>query len=274
MLRRQRARPAHVFFARADHVGYLKQGTRSAPDPCGDDLPGITDALVKHVTRRLTPVSGSISLVSRRPMASLVPAADVQSLNPGGVDPDAVAARSSLQATGLSLRAMMRASKRRPGTGADDVPFVSVLHIDDLGAVAWQKAYAHRPVTPGVEALPGELIVSLLNPRKLRATVIPPEVGPVRCSGEFGVFEAAGDAHEALALLHHPLVRAQLAPLGRGTSSSRRRISAEDILGLRLPALPRETLVAAAAALRAALEEQRLGSLRAVRAYEAIAQGA
>jgi hypothetical protein len=161
--------------------------------------------------------------------------------------------------------------KTRQGSAAASVPFVSVLHIDDLGAISWHEAREYRPSTPGLQARPGDLIFSLLNPRKLRASVIPDDLGPVLCSSEFGVFETHGDPYEVLVLLHHPLVRAQLAPLGRGTSSSRRRISSQDLLDVLAPSIPPDELRTQAVAVRSALDNMRRASVQAADAYLALA---
>ena len=61
---------------------------------------------------------------------------------------------------------------------------------------------------------------------------------PVQASAEFGVFTTDHDPYAVLGLLYSPLVRAQLRPLGTGTSSSRRRIDAEDVLSVIVPAHP------------------------------------
>src|SRR5205823_8243415 len=116
-----------------------------------------------------------------------------------------------------------------------------------------------------------DLIFALLNPRKLRATVIPADVGRVLCSSEFGVFEAIGcDPYEPLVLLHHPLVRAQLAPLGRGTSSSRRRIGPNDLLEVLAPRLSRDDLAALARKLESALTQLREASTAVSRVYDSV----
>jgi len=54
---------------------------------------------------------------------------------------------------------------------------------------------------------------------------------------EFGVFRAVVDPYAVLGLLQNPRVRAQLRPLGTGTSSSRRRIVTEDVLSVVVPRL-------------------------------------
>ena len=83
------------------------------------------------------------------------------------------------------------------------------------------------------------MVVSLLNPSKLRATVVPQNYDFVYCSAEFGVFRALlDDPYEVLISLYHPQVRDQLRPLGRGTSSSRRRITEADLLDVLVPRIP------------------------------------
>jgi hypothetical protein len=89
--------------------------------------------------------------------------------------------------------------------------------------------------------------VSLLNPARLRATVLPK---PAQVSAEFGVFAAHGDPYAILGLLYTPAVRAQLRPLGTGTSSSRRRIDVADVLSLIVPKLDPAALDALARAVR------------------------
>ncbi|NNC81462.1 MAG: N-6 DNA methylase [Acidimicrobiales bacterium] len=218
-----------VFLARADHVGYVMSKGSPAPDPLGDDLPGITaeigDFLAGDVVK-----GGLTDHVTNRP------AAELKSLDASTIDKDAEAARLRLkEAGGLEVRTILRFRGKRRRNLDQQMSFVSVLHVDDLGVVDWALASTHRPSTPGQLAEPGELIVSLLNPGKFRAAVVPLESGTIQCSAEFGVFQSDLNPFAALTLLQHPLVRQQIAPLGRGTSSSRRRIDAEDVLSLVLP---------------------------------------
>jgi hypothetical protein len=236
-LRRERAgaAPVHVALARAEHVGYLRQAGRAAPDPAGSDLPAIARSVVTGLGRA-EPSAASVAVESVAPLVAIVARDAVRSLDPSRLDPEAMAARQALAAAGgVELREyldVVTAARPRSVTS----PFVSVLHVDDVGTVDWHAANTHTPSTPGLLASPGDLIVSLLNPSRLRATVIPPGP-PVQVSGEFGVFRASGDPYGVLGLLYSAPVRAQLRPLGTGTSSSRRRIDAEDVLSLVVPKL-------------------------------------
>ncbi len=215
---------ARVFLARADHVGHVMRKGVVAEDPEGDDLPELSDCVGRVLRNRSVPTrwQGQVSSVA---------AAALASLDASPIDAEALRARDLLiQAGGQSLGSVLRAVRKRRAGQPSGVPFISVLHVDELGSVDWLQAQRYRPTTPGVVALPGQIIISLLNPSKLRATVIPDDFLEVHCSAEFGVFESRINPYAALALLQHPLVRSQLAPLGRGTSSSRRRIESADVL--------------------------------------------
>lgn len=270
VIRRQSRRNGSVFLGRVRHVGYLKQGTVSVADPLGDELPSVCSEGATAFQRRALDRSGAqIEFLSRDPLAALVPLEGLATLDPARVDPGVVASRSVLGGSkGVSLRSLIRPVKRRQGSGDVGAAFVSVLHIDDLGAVAWHEALRYRPSTPGLIANSADLIFSLLNPRKLRATVVPNEMERIFCSSEFGVFEAVEcDPYAVLVLLHHPLVRAQLSPLGRGTSSSRRRITATDLLDVRAPRLPATDLEGLAKELQTALSDLRHASLAVAQIY-------
>ena len=228
-LRKAAAEPnKYVFLARADHVGFVMSKGSPARDPEGDDLPGIATELRRFITAPTT-WQPSKQVAKRR-------IAELTSLDASTLDEDAEAARVLLkEAGGFEARTILHAHRKRRSRSNGGLPFISVLHVDELGTVDWDLAQAHRPVTPGQLAEPGELLVSLLNPRKFRAAVVPVVGGRVQCSAEFGVFRPDIDPYAALVLLQHPLVRRQVAPLGRGTSSSRRRIDPEDVLSLMLP---------------------------------------
>ncbi len=227
-----------VALARADHVGYIRQAGRAAPDPGGDQLPLVASLVSDGLA---SAASDAILVASESPLVAIAPADAVRSLDPSRLDPATMDARQRLTAAGgVTLADFLTALPPRR-CRAVTTPFVSVLHIDDLGVVDWHAAHSLQPRTPGVLADPGDLIVSLLNPATLRATVVPPGK-PVQISAEFAVFRATIDPHAVLGLLYSPSARAQLRPLGTGTSSSRRRITPYDVLSLVVPKLAPSTL--------------------------------
>jgi hypothetical protein len=174
--------------------------------------------------------------LSKAPAVVVAPRDSLVSYDPARQDPSAANGRRTLLAEGgAPFGEHLKVRKGRRSTQTGSIPFVSVLHVDELGTIAWHEAEGYVPVTAGQFARGGDVIVSLLNPSKLRAAVIPLEYDVVECSAEFGVFEPRIDPYVVLGLLHHDDVVAQLRPLGRGTSSSRRRISTQDLLGIIAP---------------------------------------
>jgi type I restriction enzyme M protein len=260
-----------VFIARADHVGYLKQAGASVPDPAGDDLPAITAAALERWTdegaAREVAESG-VSFLSDKPLAAFVDVEGLASVDPGRIDPAAFAARVELRdAGGRRFTDLIKPVRRRATRARDDIPFVSVLHVSDLGIVAWHEAIGYKPTTPGQMAYPGEVMVSLLNPSKLRAAVVPEGFPEVLCSSEFGIFACEADPWEVLVLLHDERVKRQLAPLGRGTSSSRRRIEHADLLRLYAPGVPADELAERGAAVRASMDVIKVATLQLAASY-------
>jgi hypothetical protein len=135
--------------------------------------------------------------------------------------------------------------------------------------VDWHAARTHAPVTPGLIVKGDTIIVSLLNPAKLRAAVIPADAGEVQVSAEFGAFAAICDPYAVIGLLHAEPVRAQLRPLGTGTSSSRRRIDSDEILSLIVPKLTGAALDGLGQEVRLAVAQIEAGRDRLWRQFEA-----
>lgn len=238
----KRARVARTVLARVEHVGFIRQAGKAAVDPAGTELPDVVEGVAKALT--LGEPGSPLVQISESPLVASVASDSLASLDPSRIDPVALASRERLEDRGgVSLRTLL-ASRRKVSQKSVDagLPFVSVLHVDELGIVSWPDATVYDPTTPGQKAYGGELLVSLLNPSKLRAAVVPEARGQVLCSSEFGVFQPKVNPYSVLGLLYHPDVQAQLRPLGRGTSSSRRRISASDVLNLVVPNLSADEL--------------------------------
>jgi N-6 DNA Methylase len=271
MIRKEAASRSTVFIARANHVGYLKQAGSATGDPDGDDLPTIVTAgIAKWSDRRAIAETerAGVFFLSEQPLAAFVARDELASVDPGRIDPAALAAGAALRSSGgPRFSEILRPVRRRAARTSPDTPFVSVLHVDDLGAVRWHEAASYRPTTPGQLAHAGEILVSLLNPSKLRACVVPDAYDEVLCSSEFGIFSADADPWEALLLLHDERVKLQLAPLGRGTSSSRRRIEQQDLLDLYAPRLDPDELQYRASTVRTALDVVRVATLQLAESY-------
>ena len=128
-LRKAAAEPnKYVFLARADHVGFVMSKGSPARDPEGDDLPGIVTELRRFIRNSSTWQPSK--QVARRRVAELT------SLDASTLDEDAEAARVLLkEAGGFEARTILHAHRKRRSRFAGGLPFISVLHVDELGAV-------------------------------------------------------------------------------------------------------------------------------------------
>ncbi len=247
-----------VAIAAPQHVGFKKLSGRATVDPSGNDL----IACSQFIRQPDLPPTSTVKLVrlERSALHSLSVANLVSDASSGEYE-------KSTPADDL-LTAVSRGRATVRDISAE--PFVSVLHVDHRGLVDWIAAAHHRPSTPGLWALSGDIIISLLNPARFRATVIPDTYGRVACSSEFGVFRAneGMSPFSLLAILYQKQVRDQLAPLGRGTSSSRRRISTDDIGSLRLPEMGAEQSKQLARVVEQALKASAVLNDQLQRAYD------
>lgn len=253
--------------ARVEHVGFIRQAGKAAVDPCGSEVPEVVTGIEKALTLGDSPAP--LIQVSDSPLVASISSDALMSLDPSRIDPVALASRSRLEQQGGVRLSEYLSSRRKQSQKFSDagLTFVSVLHVDALGVVSWPDAEQYEPTTPGQIAHAGEVLVSLLNPSKLRAAVIPQSRERVICSSEFGVFKPHVDPYAVLGLLYHPDVQAQLRPLGRGTSSSRRRISADDVLDLVVPKLDPAELGALGAEVAAAMGKVEEGRSALFRRY-------
>ena len=122
--------------------------------------------------------------------------------------------------------------------------FVSILHVDDKGVIDWQEAKRHKPITRGSRVLYNDILISKLNPKEKRIGVFDCK-GSARagCSSEFSLFKAKKYPYYlAFVLSSHP-THQQLVSLGRGTSSSRRRIDERDLKNVFVPIVNDDRLI-------------------------------
>jgi hypothetical protein len=94
---------------------------------------------------------------------------DLRGRLPDGTTQPVCAHSELLQRGGGTFGQLLSASRARRVKLTPELPFVSVLYLDELGAVNWREAEANRPTTPGKLAKAGDVIMSLLNPAKFRA---------------------------------------------------------------------------------------------------------
>lgn len=123
--------------------------------------------------------------------------------------------------------------------------FVSVLHVDNKGYLDRGAASEYYPESPGREAKPDDILVSCINPAANRIAVCDDMKGTIACSPEFAILESKElPPHYLAFVLRSDLVYRQMIHLGKGTSSSRRRIDEEELLDLEIPVVSRADEIA------------------------------
>lgn len=116
--------------------------------------------------------------------------------------------------------------------------YISVLHINNEGNIAWSSAQTERPSGDGIEVFPGDILFSGLNPKEKHIGCIPSGVkGKLLCSPEFSVLTSKDNKITFLLseILRTNWVRVQATFLSRSSSLSRRRLNEDDLLNIYLP---------------------------------------
>ena len=115
---------------------------------------------------------------------------------------------------------------------------ISVLHVDEGGCIDLRAVSTYRPATACVRCLPGDVLLSRINPRIVRIAVVPATGWQLACSCEFAVLRSrpGGLSPWALALLLRSApVQAQIHSLTSGTSSSHNPIRDRDLQSILIP---------------------------------------
>jgi hypothetical protein len=143
-VRKGNRKGSRVFIARADHVGHVMKKGSVAPDPAGDDLPDIALAVSEVLADRTADPATAVVSIDAHSLASI---------DASSIDAEALQSRQILsQGGGVPLSSVLKVVRKRRCAVRDDVPFISVLHLDELGNVDWLQAESYRPTTPGVIA--------------------------------------------------------------------------------------------------------------------------
>jgi type I restriction-modification system DNA methylase subunit len=204
------------FFASAEHVGFLKRGNRRVPDPKGNNLVRIATQFRDHLADSAGPCWRELSRI---------------------VTPIGSAASARRKTTGRlgDVATFIRVSTAH--RVKEGHYHISILDVDETGLIDVVAASRNAPITRCLAVKPNDILISCLNPKLWRVTVIPPGIGEWTCSAEFAVFRArrAEEAPKLFVILQHKSVRDQVAALAGGTSSSRQRVRKEQLLEIVLP---------------------------------------
>lgn len=211
-----------LYVAKANHVGFLKRGKHRVPDPGGNDLVRIVREY------GLGPPASESWVRSWREYDRLMPSMGQASGLPKG------------EGTALTSMVRLKNDRGRQCEGTRCWYHVSILDVDETGAIDVAGAKANRPATPPLACRGGDVLVSCLNPRIWRVAVVPDLDGDWTCSSEFAVLRpnAGVDGWELSIRLQHRDVIDAACALASGTSSSRQRVNKRALLeGVFVPAI-------------------------------------
>lgn len=163
-------------------------------------------------------------------------------LDPIGYHPELLAIQKTFNAKKSSYQRLHKLAKlttnERSRVNSSSSYFVSVLHVDNKGYLDRGAASEYYPESPGREAKPADILVSCINPAANRIAVCDEMNGSIACSPEFAILESKDlPPHYLAFVLRSDLVYRQMIHLGKGTSSSRRRIDEEELLELEIPVI-------------------------------------
>lgn len=127
--------------------------------------------------------------------------------------------------------------RRRLEKYTSETFFISILHVIGEGMLDVVGVKNYQPISPGISVLPGEVIISRLNPRIPRVLAVPDLGRPLLCSNEFEILRPrTGVSPYALAyMLMSPLVQEQINSLTAGTSASHSRVKADKLYEVQIP---------------------------------------
>lgn len=160
---------------------------------------------------------------------------------------DALRRLEELEDRGFTMRPLSSlatlSSKARRTYRETDLRIISVLHVATDGTIDLGQALENQPKTPGLRCLPGEVLISKINPRIPRVCVVPDVGFDLGCSSEFEVLvpEEGLDAYLLAGLLRSQAVQDQVRYLTSGTSSSHNRIKDAELADVLIPMPPADS---------------------------------
>ncbi len=175
-----------LYVGAARHVGFRKRGNQRIPDPAGNDLSSIAlqyrdedvePCLAQFIGRwREFFTFNSATLLHGQREAAFGP---------------------KLSELAVSVRTRCK---------SEPTFHISILDVDETGLINVTCALENRPVSSGLACEPGDILLSCLNPKIWRVTVVPSIQGIWSCSPEFLVLRPkTGVDTWGLALsLHRP----------------------------------------------------------------------
>jgi hypothetical protein len=202
-------------FLDAIHVGFSKKGTRRVIDPRGNDIDTAARSVRSDGTN--SPLIRWYREDWRSKETFKTPDAQADSIDRKLILEIASPIRESLKAEACH--------------SSNAHVHISILDVNDIGVISFRNAIENRPTTPGLRCRAGDVIISMLNPKIWRCSLLPDIGCSYSCSPEFLVLRPKDCAisHLLMAVSLLPEVRSQFIEHAKGTSSSRQRVKRSSI---------------------------------------------
>jgi len=240
-------RPAAVFMAVSTDLGFQvssRKGVQVKLNKGTNDLPKIFEA---YRQLRIRGVDGPVAVLSEKPSAVAVPWGVLDTTwTPAHYQSARIHALNSMRDNsdidGKTLGELVDfvADSRKPERHRAGSKFISVLHVTAEGLLDVGAIDEYAPITPGIPIFAGEVLLSRINPRIPRVTVVPDFAGKMLCSSEFEVMKPSRGLDPyflAFLLLSRP-VQTQIQSLTSGTSASHNRVKTRHLSNVIIP-IPR-----------------------------------
>ena len=207
-----------VFVSRVEHIGFRKRGNKRVVDRSGNDLISVVRAYGDG------PDTGPLWAPNWRHWGRL-----------GSSSPTTV--RDATAGPPLTQYCSVIREFTDVSPHNDEHYHISVLDVDETGLIDVLASSHNRPVSRVFECQSGDVLLSCINPRIWRVTVVPSLPGRWTCSPEFLVLRPLGvvSSWELAMRLHHADFKAIFQAMAGGTSSSRQRVDRDAVLVLPVP---------------------------------------
>jgi hypothetical protein len=199
---------AKIYIGTANHVGFLKKGNNKIIDKKGNDLELIEQEIISK--KISVGIYANIEMAFKREYC-----------------------KNNLFVKNNNI--LIREYLKYPV--CDKYFHISILDIDETGFINFEKVINNSPITKPLLCKPYDVLISCINPRIWRATIIPNIKKYIwTCSSEFAVFRCK-NIEESVKFYFSVMqkkFREKALSYAKGTSSSRQRINKKDLMNIKL----------------------------------------
>jgi len=210
-----------TYVAEVKNIGFLKKGNIRIPDPKGNDLENISNEFINQKEGY-----GKWKKI----------------INCNALSPSIFSIQNNFESNKEFVRIKEIASivkdhdKLKNKRDHQNHFHISILDINAVGIIDLIQVKNNNPITAGLKCLPGDILISCINPKIWRVTVVPDFIDANwTCSSEFAVIrlnDKSSDPYKIFFSLMEKNAIEQVKSLAKGTSSSRQRVKKDDILNV------------------------------------------